>query len=36
MERYRSWFDNAKQIRALAAELEALSLDIANSAEGWS
>ena len=36
MERYRAWFDNAKQIRGLAAELEALSLDIANSAEGWS
>jgi len=36
MERYRGWFDNAKRIRELAAELEALSLDIANSAEGWS
>ena len=36
MERYRGWFDNAKRLRALASELEALSLDIANSAEGWS
>jgi len=36
MERYRGWFDNAKRIRELAADLEALSLDIANSAEGWS
>jgi hypothetical protein len=35
MERYRTWFDNAKTIRALAAELEALSLDIATSAEHW-
>ncbi len=35
MERYRSWFDNAKRIRALAGQLEELSLDIANSAEGW-
>lgn len=36
MERYRSWFENAKHIRALASELEALSLAIAESAEGWS
>jgi hypothetical protein len=36
MERYRAWFDNAKRIRERTAELEALSLDIANSAEGWS
>jgi len=36
MERYGAWFDNAKRIRTLAGELEALSLDIANSAEGWS
>jgi len=36
MERYSSWFENAKRIRALARELEALSLDIAESAEDWS
>ncbi len=35
MQRYRSWFDNAKQIRELASELEALSLRIAESAEDW-
>lgn len=33
--RYRPWFDNAKSIRTLTAELEALSLDIANTTEGW-
>jgi hypothetical protein len=36
MERYRGWFDNARRLRALTSELEALSLDIAESAEGWS
>src|SRR5712691_4958592 len=36
MERYRGWFDNAKWIRALTSELETLSLEIAESAEGWS
>jgi len=35
MERYREWFDNAKRDRALLGELEALSLAIAESAEGW-
>ncbi len=35
MDRYRPWFDNAKTIRTLTAELEALSLGIANSTEGW-
>lgn len=35
MARYGSWFENAKRIRSLASELEALSLDIAESAEGW-
>ncbi|MDO8617020.1 MAG: hypothetical protein Q7T33_15025 [Dehalococcoidia bacterium] len=36
MARYRSWFDNARQLRTLTSELEALSLDIAESAEDWS
>lgn len=36
MDRYRDWFDNAKAIRAAAKDLEALSLEIAESAEGWS
>jgi hypothetical protein len=35
MERYRDWFDNAKRIRALANDLEDLSLEIADSTEGW-
>lgn len=34
--RYREWFDNARRIRELVAELEARSLAIAESAEGWS
>ena len=34
-ERYRDWFANARRIRELAGELEALSLEIAESAEGW-
>ena len=33
MTRYRRWFENAKQIRRLTRELEALSLHIAESAE---
>jgi len=35
-ERYEAWFDNAKQIRSLLAELEALSLLVFESAEGTS
>jgi hypothetical protein len=35
MARYAGWFENARQIRSLADELEALSLDIAESAEDW-
>jgi hypothetical protein len=35
MDRYRPWFDNAKTIRTLTANLEALSLDIANTTERW-
>jgi len=33
--RYQPWFDNARQLRALAAQLEALSLKLAQDAEGW-
>jgi hypothetical protein len=33
--RYQPWFDNARQLRALSAQLEALSLKIAQDAEGW-
>ena len=35
MARYASWFENAKRIRSLTSELEALSLDVAESAEDW-
>lgn len=35
MARYASWFKNAQRIRSLTSELEALSLDIAESAEDW-
>lgn len=33
--RYQPWFDDARRLRALAAELEALSLMLAQTAEGW-
>ena len=33
MDRYRPWFDNAKKIRSLTANLEALCLEIANATE---
>lgn len=33
--RYQPWFDNARQLRALAAQLEALSLKLAQNAERW-
>ena len=32
---YTPWFDDARRLRALAAELEALSLKLAQDAEGW-
>jgi hypothetical protein len=35
MARYGAWFDNAKRARELLAELEALSLRIAERDEGW-
>lgn len=34
-EQYESWFANAQRARELLAELEALSLRIAERAEGW-
>jgi Family of unknown function (DUF6788) len=34
-ERYRPWFDNARRLRELLAELEALSLQAARETEGW-
>lgn len=33
MARYADWFENAKRLRALTSELEALSLDLARSSE---
>jgi hypothetical protein len=35
LERYRPWFDNASRLRALMAELEAISAEVAEQAEGW-
>lgn len=34
-ERYGPWFDNAKRLRQLIGELEALSASVAAEAEGW-
>lgn len=34
-ERYRPWFEDARRLRALMAELEALSLRIAQESERW-
>lgn len=34
-ERYRPWFENNRRLRQLIAELEALSLNAAQQAEGW-
>ncbi|MGH9055934.1 MAG: DUF6788 family protein [Acidimicrobiales bacterium] len=33
--RYRPWFDNARRLRALITQLEALSLAVAETNEGW-
>ena len=34
-DRYQHWFDNAKTIRTLTAELEALTNEIATTTEDW-
>jgi hypothetical protein len=34
-ERYQAWFDNARTLRTLVAELERLSLQAITEAEGW-
>lgn len=34
-ERYRPWFDNARRLRELVNELQALSVHAINEAEGW-
>ena len=33
--RYQPWFENARQLRTLSAQIEALSLQIASRSEGW-
>jgi len=33
--RYEPWFANARQLRALSAQIEALSLQLASRSEGW-
>lgn len=35
LDRYQTGFDNARRLRALIDELEALSLQAAEQAEGW-
>jgi hypothetical protein len=35
LDRYQGWFDNDHKLKALIAELEALSLDAISEAEGW-
>ncbi|MGA2927177.1 MAG: DUF6788 family protein [Solirubrobacteraceae bacterium] len=34
-DRYRPWFENNRRLRELISELEALSLKLAQDAEGW-
>jgi hypothetical protein len=33
--RYQPWFDNARELRTISAQLEGLSLKLAQNAEGW-
>ena len=35
LERYQPWFDNTRRLRQLISELEALSIQAADEAEGW-
>jgi hypothetical protein len=35
LERYRPWFENRRRLRELIGELETLSLEAAEQAEGW-
>jgi hypothetical protein len=35
LERYQPWFDNARRLRQLVAELESLSVRVAEKTEGW-
>jgi hypothetical protein len=35
LERYRPWFENRRRLRQLIGQLEQLSLETAEQAEGW-
>lgn len=35
LKRYQPWFDNARRLRHLVAELESLSIDTAEAIESW-
>lgn len=35
LARYQPWFDNARQLRELLTQLEALSIEAITKAEGW-
>jgi uncharacterized protein DUF6788 len=35
LRRYQDWFDNDRRLKTLVAELEELSITIADQAEGW-
>lgn len=35
LTRYQPWFDNARQLRELLAQLEAVSINAITKAEGW-
>jgi hypothetical protein len=35
LERYEAWFENARRLRELVRELEQLSVQVAERAEGW-
>ena len=35
LDRYEPWFENARRLRALVRELEDLSVQVAEQAEGW-
>jgi len=35
LARYQPWFDNARRLRELLTQLETLSLQAADNAEGW-
>jgi hypothetical protein len=35
LARYQSWFDNARQLRELLVQLEAVSIEAITKAEGW-